>query len=202
MTQSVPSSTALATSVASARVGRGFLIMLSSICVAVITGLPACTPRVNLCGTILDRENNVRPTDARSGTVYAVCFMHSSVCLAAMAGLHACTHNTTCRSGEAGSGLRDQALRHLRGRDPWAPRLRTVPGPEALEPALQRLRDHVHRRVRLHTGPGPHSMERPGSGVCDPATHAHCRPRRALGGARLRILCPRAHPLSREDVAV
>jgi hypothetical protein len=32
MTQSVPSSTALATSVASARVGRGFLIMLSSIC--------------------------------------------------------------------------------------------------------------------------------------------------------------------------
>ena len=41
MTQSVPSSTALATSVASARVGRGFFIMLSSICVAVITGLPA-----------------------------------------------------------------------------------------------------------------------------------------------------------------
>jgi hypothetical protein len=31
MTQSVPSSTALATSVASARVGLGFLIMLSSI---------------------------------------------------------------------------------------------------------------------------------------------------------------------------
>ena len=42
MTQSVPSSTALATSVASARVGRGLLIMLSSICVAVMTGLPTC----------------------------------------------------------------------------------------------------------------------------------------------------------------
>lgn len=41
MTQSVPSSTALATSVASARVGLGFLIMLSSIWVAVMTGLPA-----------------------------------------------------------------------------------------------------------------------------------------------------------------
>ena len=40
MTQSVPSSTALATSVASARVGRGFLHIDSSICVAVITGLP------------------------------------------------------------------------------------------------------------------------------------------------------------------
>jgi len=40
MTQSVPSSTAFATSVASARVGRGFLIMLSNIWVAVMTGLP------------------------------------------------------------------------------------------------------------------------------------------------------------------
>mmetsp|Transcript_12870 Transcript_12870/g.40647 ORF Transcript_12870/g.40647 Transcript_12870/m.40647 type:complete len:223 (+) Transcript_12870:571-1239(+) len=40
MTQSDPSSTALATSVASARVGRGLVIIESSICVAVITGLP------------------------------------------------------------------------------------------------------------------------------------------------------------------
>mmetsp|Transcript_8267 Transcript_8267/g.22812 ORF Transcript_8267/g.22812 Transcript_8267/m.22812 type:complete len:219 (+) Transcript_8267:600-1256(+) len=40
MTQSVPSNTALATSLASARVGRGALIMDSNICVAVITGLP------------------------------------------------------------------------------------------------------------------------------------------------------------------
>ena len=38
---SVPSRIALATSEASARVGRGFSIMLSSICVAVITTLPA-----------------------------------------------------------------------------------------------------------------------------------------------------------------
>mmetsp|Transcript_53731 Transcript_53731/g.142399 ORF Transcript_53731/g.142399 Transcript_53731/m.142399 type:complete len:222 (+) Transcript_53731:465-1130(+) len=41
ITQSVPSNTALATSVVSARVGRGFMIMLSSIWVAVTTGLPA-----------------------------------------------------------------------------------------------------------------------------------------------------------------
>mmetsp|Transcript_52254 Transcript_52254/g.155929 ORF Transcript_52254/g.155929 Transcript_52254/m.155929 type:complete len:201 (-) Transcript_52254:150-752(-) len=40
MTASVPSSTAFATSLASARVGRGALHMDSSICVAVITGLP------------------------------------------------------------------------------------------------------------------------------------------------------------------
>jgi hypothetical protein len=40
MTQSEPSNTALATSVASARVGRGFWIIDSSICVAVMTGLP------------------------------------------------------------------------------------------------------------------------------------------------------------------
>mmetsp|Transcript_52898 Transcript_52898/g.147305 ORF Transcript_52898/g.147305 Transcript_52898/m.147305 type:complete len:222 (-) Transcript_52898:585-1250(-) len=40
ITQSVPSSTALATSLASARVGRGRLTIDSSICVAVMTGLP------------------------------------------------------------------------------------------------------------------------------------------------------------------
>ena len=41
ITASVPSKTAFETSVSSARVGRGFKIMESSICVAVITGLPA-----------------------------------------------------------------------------------------------------------------------------------------------------------------
>mmetsp|Transcript_61558 Transcript_61558/g.161715 ORF Transcript_61558/g.161715 Transcript_61558/m.161715 type:complete len:230 (-) Transcript_61558:236-925(-) len=40
ITQSVPSSTAFATSLASARVGRGAVAMDSSICVAVMTGLP------------------------------------------------------------------------------------------------------------------------------------------------------------------
>ncbi|CRH72486.1 Uncharacterised protein [Chlamydia trachomatis] len=41
ITALVPSRTALATSLVSARVGLGFLIMESSICVAVITVLPA-----------------------------------------------------------------------------------------------------------------------------------------------------------------
>ncbi len=41
MTQSAPSSTALATSVVSARVGMGLLTMESNICVATITGLLA-----------------------------------------------------------------------------------------------------------------------------------------------------------------
>ncbi len=41
MTQSAPSSTALVTSLTSARVGRGFFCMLSSICVATTTGFPA-----------------------------------------------------------------------------------------------------------------------------------------------------------------
>ena len=40
---SVPSNTALATSLTSARVGAGDVIMLSSICVAVITGTPIST---------------------------------------------------------------------------------------------------------------------------------------------------------------
>mmetsp|Transcript_22756 Transcript_22756/g.54077 ORF Transcript_22756/g.54077 Transcript_22756/m.54077 type:complete len:219 (-) Transcript_22756:398-1054(-) len=42
MTASAPSSTALATSEHSARVGRGLLIIDSSICVATTHGLPAC----------------------------------------------------------------------------------------------------------------------------------------------------------------
>jgi len=41
MTASEPSRIALATSLASARVGRGLRIIESSICVAVITGFPA-----------------------------------------------------------------------------------------------------------------------------------------------------------------
>ena len=41
ITASVPSSTALATSVTSARVGMGFCTMDTSICVAVMTGRPA-----------------------------------------------------------------------------------------------------------------------------------------------------------------
>mmetsp|Transcript_31571 Transcript_31571/g.91810 ORF Transcript_31571/g.91810 Transcript_31571/m.91810 type:complete len:219 (+) Transcript_31571:652-1308(+) len=45
MTASVPSRTAFATSETSARVGRGFPVMDSSICVAVITGLPTMLQR-------------------------------------------------------------------------------------------------------------------------------------------------------------
>ena len=42
ITASAPSNTAVATSLASARVGAGALIMLSSICVATTTGRPSC----------------------------------------------------------------------------------------------------------------------------------------------------------------
>ena len=42
MTASAPSKTAVATSAASARVGDGVSIIDSSICVATMTGLPAC----------------------------------------------------------------------------------------------------------------------------------------------------------------
>ena len=45
MTASAPSKTALATSLASARVGRGCCIIESSICVAMMTGLPSWLPR-------------------------------------------------------------------------------------------------------------------------------------------------------------
>ena len=43
ITQSAPSRTAFVTSATSARVGRGFFCILSSICVATTTGFPAAT---------------------------------------------------------------------------------------------------------------------------------------------------------------
>ena len=49
MTASVPSNTALATSLTSARVGAGAVIMLSSIWVAVMTGTPASTQARMIC---------------------------------------------------------------------------------------------------------------------------------------------------------
>ena len=81
MTQSVPSSTALATSVASARVGRGFLTIDSSIWVAVITGFPTCihqpvsTARWNsqhdMSGQVATALiGNSKATDSCAGTSY------------------------------------------------------------------------------------------------------------------------------------
>ncbi len=49
MTASVPSNTALATSLTSARVGSGAWIIDSSICVAVTTGLPISTQWRMIC---------------------------------------------------------------------------------------------------------------------------------------------------------
>ena len=49
MTKSVPSMIALATSVTSARVGRVLSVMCSSICVAVMTNLPAALHLRMIC---------------------------------------------------------------------------------------------------------------------------------------------------------
>ncbi|OPZ84652.1 MAG: hypothetical protein BWY76_01755 [bacterium ADurb.Bin429] len=49
ITASVPSRMAFATSVTSARVGRGLRIIESSICVAVMTGLPAWLAALIIC---------------------------------------------------------------------------------------------------------------------------------------------------------
>ena len=49
ITASAPSNTAVATSDTSARVGTGEVIMLSSICVATTTGLPAARDLLTIC---------------------------------------------------------------------------------------------------------------------------------------------------------
>uniref|UniRef100_A0A1I8I972 Mediator of RNA polymerase II transcription subunit 13 n=1 Tax=Macrostomum lignano TaxID=282301 RepID=A0A1I8I972_9PLAT len=66
MTQSAPSSTALATSEISARVGRGLLIMDSSIWVAQITGLPA---RLHLRKDLLRRNLDAQVASSNHNTV-------------------------------------------------------------------------------------------------------------------------------------
>ena len=81
MTQSVPSRTAFATSVASARVGRGFLPIDSSICVAVMTGLPAwlhcwiiifCARKIFSVGISMPRSPRATCTAARTSDTRAL----------------------------------------------------------------------------------------------------------------------------------
>jgi hypothetical protein len=80
MTQSVPSSTALATSVASARVGRGLLLIDSSICVAVMTGLPAwlhcwiiifCARKIFSVGISIPRSPRATCSQVFQGELFA-----------------------------------------------------------------------------------------------------------------------------------
>mmetsp|Transcript_5815 Transcript_5815/g.11871 ORF Transcript_5815/g.11871 Transcript_5815/m.11871 type:complete len:370 (+) Transcript_5815:257-1366(+) len=84
ITASVPSSTALATSVASARVGRGLQHIDSSICVAVITGLPArlhcamiCFCAANMCSTFSSMPRSPRATMTPSAVSMMDCTLSS-----------------------------------------------------------------------------------------------------------------------------
>ena len=68
ITASEPSSTALATSLASARVGDGFVIIDSSICVAVITGFLrlAASPMILFCSTGTFHGDSSTPRSPRA----------------------------------------------------------------------------------------------------------------------------------------
>ena len=65
---SVPSRIAFATSLASARVGRGFWIIDSSICVAVITGRPSCPARrmIRFCTSGTSSKGSSTPRSPRA----------------------------------------------------------------------------------------------------------------------------------------
>ena len=68
ITASVPSKTALATSLASARVGEGLVIMDSSICVAVITGVlhRAASAMILFCSTGTFHGDSSTPRSPRA----------------------------------------------------------------------------------------------------------------------------------------
>jgi hypothetical protein len=69
-----PSSTALATSLASARVGSACSIIDSSICVAVITGFPASSARrmIRFCNSGTDADPISTPRSPRATMIASV----------------------------------------------------------------------------------------------------------------------------------
>ena len=80
--QSVPSRMALATSVDSARVGRRLVIMDSSICVAVMTGLPArlALAMSCFCRMAISSIGTSTPRSPRATMMPSVAFRISSKC--------------------------------------------------------------------------------------------------------------------------
>ena len=85
MMQSVPSRMALATSVASARVGRRLETMDSSICVAVMTGLPArlALAMSCFCRMAISSIGTSTPRSPRATMMPSVAFRISSKCSSA-----------------------------------------------------------------------------------------------------------------------
>ena len=87
MMQSVPSRMALATSVASARVGRRLVTMDSSICVAVMTGLPARLALAMSCFWMMAISSigTSTPRSPRATMMPSAAFRISSKCSSASA---------------------------------------------------------------------------------------------------------------------
>mmetsp|Transcript_30650 Transcript_30650/g.82006 ORF Transcript_30650/g.82006 Transcript_30650/m.82006 type:complete len:212 (+) Transcript_30650:821-1456(+) len=82
ITQSVPSITAFATSVISARVGSGFFTIDSSICVAVITNFPAMLHLVMIifCASATFSDGISIPRSPRATMIPSEYLMMSSMC--------------------------------------------------------------------------------------------------------------------------
>ena len=80
ITASAPSNTAVATSEASARVGAGAVIMLSSICVATTTGLPSCraSRTMRFCASGTSSGGSSTPRSPRATITASVSAMMAS----------------------------------------------------------------------------------------------------------------------------
>mmetsp|Transcript_142 Transcript_142/g.539 ORF Transcript_142/g.539 Transcript_142/m.539 type:complete len:313 (+) Transcript_142:560-1498(+) len=116
MTQSAPSSTALATSLTSARVGRGLYVIDSSICVAQMTGLPTMlhlamsffcamttfsagisTPR-SPRATMMPSEASMMASMLATPWWFSILLMMSGTCTSSPAGRLSCSTWRTSRT--------------------------------------------------------------------------------------------------------
>src|SRR5439155_1004706 len=114
MTASVPSKMALATSLASARVGRGLVRIESSMSVAVTTGLPAaravrisifCTPGTCSSGISTPRSPRATMMPLNAATTAAACWTASGRSTLASTGTSRSNSLAAARSSAAASGV-------------------------------------------------------------------------------------------------
>ena len=119
ITASVPSNTALATSLTSARVGAGASIIVSSICVAVITGVPTSTQWRMICfcrcGTSSSGQSMPRSPRATITASAAAVISASSPSAAAVSILATMPARspTTARSASTSAARRDERQRDV-----------------------------------------------------------------------------------------
>ena len=187
MTASVPSRMALATSEASARVGRGFSIMLSSIWVAVITALARGVGHLD--DPLLERWAPPRWTSPRPGRPRATITPSAASRIAGRSSM-ASRFSILAMTGAVPPSERMRALRllHVRG-------LAHEREGHVVDPVLDAEGEVAP--VLLREGRGRRASRRAGSCPCSSAGARRGRPRTPPPGRDARTTCSSRLPSSR-----